>query len=149
MANPKTITRKAAMKHLGMLYKRAPDIDLSVCVYCGDPRQCLDHVPPLSYVHAHVDIKKFLEDGGKLLYYPACNQCNQMLGSKPLVRLIDRLCYLEKKYLRLADKTEWSDSDMAELGRNMLQMIANHEFKRRRNSDKLAKVIAAIASCEE
>lgn len=144
MATVKSATRKAAIKALGMLYKRPSGIDLSKCVYCGDARQCLDHVPPLQYVYSEIDVNVYLEKGGELLFYPACTMCNGFLGSKPLLTLVDRLAFLYKKYAKAAEKTVWSDDDMSELGSNLLKMILNHESKRRLNDIKLRGILDSI-----
>lgn len=137
--------RKVALKVIGSLYSRKMGVDQTKCVYCGDDRQCLDHVPPIVYTYRYLNIQQFLKTGGELALYPACLSCNNILGKKALATLDDRRAYLYKWYLDKSNHAAWSDDDLAELGSNLLSMIASHEQKCRDMLAKLRKVERMLA----
>jgi len=140
--------RQAAKVTVFGLYRRPENVDLGVCAYCGDPRECLDHVPPLSYAANHLDIDKFLRAGGKFLLFPSCFECNGLLGAKA-IDYFGRLGYLHKKYINLADQMDWSEAEISELGHNLRGMIAAHEHKRRRYVRKLIGVENTLVALQD
>ncbi len=77
----KASLRRYYIQRYGDLYKRAKDIPLDVCVYCGDTRQTLDHCPPISKLE-FIDVQKAIKKGLKFILYPACNECNAHLSAK-------------------------------------------------------------------
>lgn len=118
MSNAKS--RKTALRAIGSLYSRAKGCDLSLCFYCGFPREALDHVPPLS-VAISMDMEKFRRKGGRLILFPSCGQCNSMLGSKKLGTALERINYLWAAYATLIEKTHrnWTRAELHELGRGL------------------------------
>lgn len=117
------------MKRYGMLYKRVSGFDLSKCAYCGEPRECLDHVPAISQLE-NIDVTVYLKKGGRLLLYPACLQCNGFLGKTDLVSYYDRLDYLSSKYIKKMEHTEvWTESELNEMGRMMRAFIEANMYK--------------------
>lgn len=132
--------RQKALQTISCLYKRAEGFDLLVCAYCGDPRQSLDHVPPLSYASEYMDIEDFIKKGGKFILYPCCHICNSLLGKRKLGDYIERIGFLHKKYLALSTKSKWDDYEMSELGKNLKLMITAHKTKRRYYQNKLQGV---------
>jgi hypothetical protein len=113
--------RRSAERIVGALYKRAPGYDLSVCAYCGDLRQCLDHVPPIS-VARYLNLDELKE---KLLLYPSCTYCNSVLGKKHLFNYAERLHHLYVKTLkRIKDENrQWTTEELKELGPNLRGMV--------------------------
>lgn len=121
--------RKLFEKKYGHLYKRVTGFDLSTCAYCGAPRQCLDHVPAISILE-NIDVKQYIRKGGKFLLYPSCGQCNGMLNNKPYVAYLDRLDYLEKRYLQRMDKIEvWTPKEIEEMTGMMKAYIQGGQYK--------------------
>jgi hypothetical protein len=99
-------------------------VSLGECVYCGSERQCLDHVPPISWIETF-DLIKFKKDGGELLLYPSCHQCNKWLGDKPLFNYKERLLFLYDRYMAEVDKIKalWSEEEIAEMSSMFQRMI--------------------------
>lgn len=110
-------------REYALLYKRA-DVDLDCCSYCGGPRECLDHVPPLCVTDV-LDREKAVKDGIKFLLFPCCLQCNSWLGSRKLGTYAERLSYLYGKVSAYIDKQSnlWEESEIQELGRNLQQAV--------------------------
>lgn len=121
--------RKLLMKKHGHLYKRVIGFDLSSCAYCGFPREALDHVPAISLLEA-IDIKEYQKKGGKFLLYPSCRQCNGMLNNRPYVSYLDRLDFLEQKYLDRMDKIEvWTPHEIEEMTGMMKAYVQGGQYK--------------------
>lgn len=122
-------SNKSLLKRYGQLYRRVTGFDLSLCAYCNFPREALDHVPALSLVDG-IDIKKYLKNGGKFLLYPACKQCNNYLSNRPYVGYLERLDYLEEKYLKKMNKTEvWSKTEIDQMTGMLKAYIEAHQYK--------------------
>ena len=148
MASVKSITRKRAVREIGQLYKRAKGFDLAKCAYCGDLRQALDHVPPISYAYSSIDIPKFLKNGGAFLLFPVCDCCNQLLGAKTLISYAERVQWLYKKYAELIIETSWSEEELEEIGRGLKTMILAYEKQRKEYIKKLHEIESKmIAVC--
>jgi len=137
------------MRRLSFLYRRPENIDLDVCAYCGDYRQCLDHIPPISYFYDHADINVYLKNGGKLYLIPSCNECNLRLGARPIPDYQGRLAYLYQRYIDLCGKIRWDDDELAELGRNLHSIVAQLEYDRRYFVSKFRGVRQNLASPPE
>ena len=140
--------RKRLIRTYGSLYKRA-DVDLSVCVYCGDDRYCLDHVPPISWIETF-DIKKYKKRGGELLLYPACRQCNAWLGGKQLFDLKGRLQFLYERYMKEVDRINglWSDDEIKEMSYVFQTMILSKREATKDLIRKFRKIEDKIMSIE-
>ena len=95
------------------------------CCYCGLSCTGIDHVPPTS-------VRPTLVDLGLDTRYPfvevrCCNECNSLLGARPLWTVSQRKAFMKKrlkrrysKYLNIKD---WSDSEMAQMSREMQEYI--------------------------
>ncbi len=63
------------------------------CVYCGDPREVLDHVPALSSLWwGHFDTKY-----APFYKVPSCNACNRAIGPYPSISLDERRRIAEER----------------------------------------------------
>lgn len=86
------------------------------CVYCGQPSDCYDHVPPLHYIArlSQADIH-----GYKLKKHPACVECNSYLtGLVLLTKKERRLRVKEKlrsKYKSYLKMPFWDEEELEEL----------------------------------
>lgn len=95
--------RSALIRQLHRHY-RSDDAGLSgVCVYCGARADSVDHVPPLSLA---IDLQpEYLITLNPSLF-PACRNCNSVLGNSSELKLVDRrdivAGYLSKKKRQMA-----------------------------------------------
>lgn len=118
--------RRLAVKLYGHLYKRYLDCNPDKCFYCGDARQCLDHVPPVTTVE-NIDLKKV---DFEFLLYPSCIKCNNYLNKYEEIDPYYRLSFLFSKYEKLINKIEpWTEEELNELGHNLRSMILVGQHK--------------------
>ena len=108
----------------GGLYTRHMQLGGSLCFYCGSQRECLDHRPPISTLDA-LGVGKMHRLKVPLVLIPSCTDCNQKLGSKPLLTaqeaaefLLDRL---ERDYERRFNL--WHDDEIDEMSPMFQKMI--------------------------
>ena len=134
----KASKRLTLVRLYGTLYTRMENVPLDTCWYCGSPRECLDHTPPLGYLE-HMDINRFRERGGKFTLVPSCNTCNALLGNRKLLSPNEKISWLLGAYSRLFDRAYygWSDDDIEEMGYNFRVMISHSISKA---SSYMAKV---------
>ena len=119
--------RESRQRELSALYKRTTRYPLSVCSYCGFPRQCLDHVPPLKIADS-VDIQDFRFRGGEFILFPSCLECNALLGAKALCTYQERLHFLYTAYIKRITERSWSRAEMEELGRGLKAFIEARQY---------------------
>ncbi len=100
------------------LYKWPFGIDRNRCAYCGVQADTIDHVPPIeiAYCYGPSNFTSFE-------YWPACKQCNCVLGAKDLRTLAARkkeiARYLRRKYWKLLKMPYWTDEEIDDLGYNL------------------------------
>jgi len=105
-------------------------MELEPCYYCGLPATGIDHVIPQAL------LREFLFFQGEGLDYPSdvkfyrvpsCKQCNSALGSRMFRTMADRRQavkdYLQRKYAKLLRSPDWSEDEMAELGKTLRSHI--------------------------
>ncbi len=126
-------------QEVAFLYRRATGIDLGGCAYCGFPRECLDHVPPLR-IACDLDVQEFIKHGGRLLLYPSCAECNSFLGKRDLPAYGQRLAFLWERYGQLIRTKTWERWEIAELGPGLRPYIAARQKANARWIDKLRVV---------
>lgn len=141
--------RLAAIRAIGNLYERHGKFDGNSCAYCGSPRQCLDHVPPLDVAYYQIDLKKFQKTGGKLYLIPSCNLCNELLGAKKLFTYDERLAFLFERYAKLIREHKWDDEEIEEMGPGLKAAIIESERHRQEYIRKLRGVENSILSCSK
>lgn len=143
-------SRKQNKNLVGSLYRRVYGFDMDRCAYCNDLRQNLDHVPPLS-VAVNLDLEEAKKDKIKLLLYPCCNYCNQILGSRKLYTYEERLMFLYNHTIRKI-KTEnklWSLDEIKEHGPNLKQMVVADRNKQIELAKRLEKYEQSICNLPE
>lgn len=134
--------RKELVRRYGGLYRRATGFDIAKCAYCNAPRECTDHVPAISLLDS-IDVKQYIKQGGKFLYYPACNECNRIMNNSDRVSFSERLSYLSYKYIKKLDKMElWTPHEVNQMGRMMQSYIESHQHK-------IQQTIAKLETIEE
>ena len=139
--------RKAAHRaEVSALYTRDYSHDPALCAYCGAPRQCLDHVPPLRLA-ADMDLDRFRRNGGELLLIPACLDCNALLGSKPLPTYDERLSALYWLYEARIRSRSWSEDEVAELGPGLRRYVEGQDARNRELIAKFRGIERAILRC--
>jgi len=103
-----------------------------LCVYCGDPADTVEHVPPLSRVSDYEALGIVNE-----LYCksPACRECNSVAGDSLQDSFMARVEYvkdcLERRYRRYLRLPEWDDAELdeAEFGPVLRSAIVEHNRK--------------------
>ena len=125
MANP---ARKKLLEQYHSRYRilnaeRGPFYNL--CIYCGLPATCRDHVPPLSRVSDYESLGLKRE---MYLLVPSCTQCNHLLGNSLQDTLIDRVEYLKDKlsrrFVKKLQAQDWDDDELLELGPTLRSYVA-------------------------
>jgi hypothetical protein len=83
------------------------------CVYCGEPANCKDHVPPISKVD---DYRTLHLTNEMYLTLHSCRECNGIASDTLNVTPFDRQTYihdaLRKRYRRHLEQPEWSDREL-------------------------------------
>lgn len=138
--------RREKLNKYSLYYKRLINCDQYVCFYCGFPRQCLDHCPPLSVVDT-IDIKKYLKMGGKFHLVPSCIECNKLLQSYPSPDKYSRMDFLFSKYEKKLNSREiWSQTEINELGHNLKTLVLTQQSKLHRWNKKLYQIDSKMLS---
>jgi len=119
------------------------------CFYCGEDRQCLDHVPPLHIVE-YATPKELKAMKIPFVLIGSCFECNAMLGAKPLAVVHERLWFL---YGRLTDKYEreatlWDDEEIAEMSPMFQKMIRARQIRQSILIDRIRKIEWRMAHSE-
>ena len=99
------------------------------CIYCGGPKECLDHVFPVSIASglklSAQGVKKVLFQGLNVI--PCCNSCNLIAGDRHLTKILDKRHYIQKKlkqnYYKKLRTVNWDDDEIQELGKNMKEHV--------------------------
>lgn len=134
------LRRKHLLKTHGRLYKRLHNINGGVCIYCGEPRGCMDHVPPLALVDS-MDVGEYVKEGGKFIIYPACTDCNKILNACRYPDLHDRMDYIIGKLdAKLSKIEQWSPEELEEMSHKMQAYIRAHQFKIASLNDKIQRI---------
>jgi hypothetical protein len=139
--NKSTARRRLLESKYNCLYKRVDNFEYK-CFYCSSTEAIiLDHVPSLKYVDG-LDTKKYLKEGGKFIYYPACTQCNSLLGACIYTDPVDRINYLVTKLLKKIDSFEiWTPEEMAEMGHSLRSLIQNQQNKLAIMQERLKRLL--------
>jgi len=86
------------------------------CVYCGQPSDTYDHVPPLHFVQRTSELDLTDRD---LVKYPACKECNSFLTGLLLMTILDRRKHvkgkLRKRYKSFLKMPVWDQEELDEL----------------------------------
>lgn len=122
------VKRRIYEKLYGHLYKRPIEFGLDKCAYCNFPREAFDHVPALALIDG-IDIGEYTRRGGKFILYPSCRQCNSFLSVKAYIDYVDRLNYLDMKYLLKIKQIEWSKKELSSMTGMMKAYIEANQFK--------------------
>lgn len=123
-------SRKAVESRYSGLYRLAPsersEFGWPLCVYCGDPADTSDHVPPIS----RVDDYKALNRGREsYLLVKCCRACNAMLLDDlhaDIFERIDAVKYRLKRMIKRDDYAlQWSEEDLQKLGKNLRSKVVS------------------------
>lgn len=153
MSSGKSSAKSERRLHLsifGRMYDFYSGKNRLLCVYCGDTREAIDHIPAISTV-AKVGAKKLREKGVKFFTVPCCNACNTALGGRHLVNFEERILFLYNHYQgKIESKTLWSQAEIDELSGNLRQMIkAKQDNLRRELIQKLRGVEKTMCNIPE
>lgn len=116
-----------------------------VCFYCGQAADSIDHVVPKSLLRDLADdpqAKALLIARGRILEVDCCRQCNSLLGSDYDQTLAERKARLRqrlrRRYARLLNMPDWTDSELGHMGRYLQQYILAHSAQRDWVRERLA-----------
>lgn len=142
--------RRRALKEVLGLYKRLENVDLGECFYCGESRECLDHVPPLVIVDK-LNLEKYLSyPQNKLTLVPSCLECNSYLGSKKHFDPFERRIWLYEKLLKkIKFVTKWTKEELEEMGLGMKTIIFAEIEKYNKLAEKIEKISEKILELQE
>ena len=108
-------------KGLTRLY--AETVFIEPCVYCGQPADSIDHIPPRS-------LRSFLPEIGlvaKEQEVHACRECNCVLGARPILTIGERRAFvklwLKKRYRKYLHIPSWTQTDLAELSPTLRKYV--------------------------
>jgi len=138
--------RRLQMAMYGSRYKRHFLDEGFYCFYCGDPAQCLDHLPSLSLMSdfSMEDLKK-----QKIVcsLLTACDECNFASAAKHHFYPIDRLIFLENHYEKHFKKMKslWSAEEIEELGPSLREYVKAKQEKTNRYIDKIRGIQKRLA----
>lgn len=106
--------REAAIKAYGHLYNFEDYGDRLTCAYCGEIREHIDHIPPISLIRGD-EIDDLRKRGVEFITVPSCALCNIALSNRPLWTFEERLLFLYDRVLTKADGAVfWSDEEIDE-----------------------------------
>jgi len=87
------------------------------CMYCGQPADTLDHVPPVSRIS---DYEALRLDRERYFLVRSCADCNVVLGNSLQETILQRAEYLkdrlEQKHRNKLKAQEWDEEELQELG---------------------------------
>lgn len=120
--------RQKNIRDVGSFYKKKFKW-LNSCVYCGQNKESIDHVFPLS-IAARLDLeRKIVRDELKFGLYlvPSCMSCNLICMNKPFQSILEKRAYIQKT-LREKHKKEittvmWDKEEIDELGENLKRQV--------------------------
>lgn len=110
-----------------MAYRlRNPDL---TCSYCGSPEEPRrDHVVASSIVTT--GRRRFAHQWIVI----ACDECNRLLGDRPIFNVPDRAAYLltklRKRYGRLLNRSPWGEEEVEECGFGLRASLARDAARR-------------------
>lgn len=146
-----TKLRQLSVKLFDHLYTFDDKGERLLCAYCGDVRQSIDHIPPISLVgeRGTVGLKKM---GAEFIKVPCCHVCNNTLNARRIITYGERLAFLYNRLAKAVDaKAWWNNAEIDELSGELKRMVKakqthNHRelFLRFRNMERnLAKLHSA------
>jgi hypothetical protein len=109
------------------------------CHYCGLPAQTVDHVIPQSLIEQYklsdpAQMNELLGHN-RVLTVPACSECNKLASDSYQDTLAERTkvvkSKLRKRYKNLLRMPEWTDQEIADMGRSMQDYIRAGIVERR------------------
>jgi len=115
----------------------------AACYYCGVPADSVDHVVSRAILRSLADDPEALAAltaRGRVLEVDCCRQCNSLLSSDYDQTLGDRKArlrqQLQKRYTRLLETPDWTDSELGRMGpylqQRIIAAIAKREWIRSR-----------------
>lgn len=93
-----------------------------ICIYCGAPSDCRDHVIPVAYLSLARGY-----DPEKQWIVPACNNCNLLAGPYIAFSIAEKAQYIlgrfRCKYKKLLKHPEWQQDELDDLDYSLRTMI--------------------------
>ena len=132
MGKKKATSRNDPRKHR---YKLAPsersEKGYRLCVYCGQPADTLDHVPPLNRIDDYESLNLQKE---YYLLVPSCRSCNCTASDNLESGILERIEVvkdaLTKKLKKYLKGIEWDEVELEELGPNLLSAVKKDSIKK-------------------
>ncbi len=90
----------------------------SICYYCGELPQSVDHCPAIAEVDRK-GIEYFKKERIPLILISACYECNQILSDHSIHTLSARKLFIKKallkKYKKILAMPTWEEEELREL----------------------------------
>lgn len=107
------------------------------CIYCGNPKQALDHVYPLGLaVNLEIwrpAVRAELRQGLNLV--PSCNECNSLASNRPFTLIREKRKFIQKrlreKYLKKIQRVAWEDDEIKQLGRTLRTYVSHVQITKK------------------
>ena len=147
MASRQQSTRKMRVQAFDWLYKSVPGLIQTVCVYCGDVADTLDHVYPLAAMPATLP-------ASALLTVPCCRECNTLANAKVCYSPVEKMFRIRRMLRSRHRKTlkipHWTAEQIAEMGHKMQGFIRRglreQKFVRSRLSHMMSSTLLAYVT---
>jgi len=124
------------VRYLIVSGERGPFCNL--CVYCGEPADTRDHVPPLSRVSDYESLGLRTEI---YLKVPCCQECNTLAGNELQDSITERVEFIKgriaRKYLYRASLVEWDEDELDELGPVLRSKVVSGSKRIKRAQDRV------------
>jgi hypothetical protein len=105
------------------------EIDVDYCCYCGDAKECLDHVPALTWVGS-LGTEYFKDISVSLTLVPSCAECNALLGSVCIFEMDERKAFisgaLKSRYKDILNMPVWGQ-EINELALDLKRSIQDKQ----------------------
>ena len=115
-------TRKQRVQAFDWLYKSVPGLIQTICVYCGDVSDTLDHVYPLAAMPATQLLPK-----SALLTVPCCSECNTLANATVCYSPVEKMFLirgmLRRRHRAVLKIPHWTAEQIAEMGHKMQTFI--------------------------
>lgn len=110
------------------------------CSYCGATATESDHIPPQS--HRHGIIMNGLASRYPFEIVDSCQECNAILGDRPLWTFKDRKAFVKKRlrqrHKRLIKMPPWARDELEELGTCLRGFVSSSVVTREIILERLA-----------
>lgn len=118
------------------------------CEYCLSPKECRDHVIPVSYLG-----DRRIYNRSEYWIVDCCEQCNSLAGNKTFFSIPEKAKFILKRLKRRFSKSlntpEWREEDLQEMDYALREMIFAHLVAKRVVLEKIKNLEVTIEKDRE